>query len=80
MTTVNKILLVSPLPPPIGGISSWTQEVMNYMPLLGCEALLVNSGIVGKRAANGKRVNILDELKRAQGIKKNIRVILKKEK
>lgn len=80
MTTVNKLLLVSPLPPPIGGISSWTQEVVRKLPLLGCEVLLVNSGIVGKRATNGKRVNMADELKRALAIKKNIKRILKNEK
>ena len=80
MTDVNKLLLVSPLPPPIGGISSWTVEVMNQLPDLGCEVRLVNSGIIGDRALNGKKVSITDEIKRALTIKKNIKSILKKEK
>lgn len=80
MTDVNKLLLVSPLPPPVGGISSWTVEVMNQLPNLGCEVLLVNSGIIGERATNGKKVSITDEIKRALTIKKNIRSIIKKEK
>lgn len=75
---VNKIILVSPLPPPIGGITSWTVEVMDRMPALDCEVLLVNSGIVGKRVNNNKKVNIADEIKRTLAIKKNIKALLKK--
>ena len=79
MESVNKLILVSPLPPPIGGISSWTQEVMERMPQLGCEVLLVNSGIVGERVNNDKKVNIADEIKRALAIKKKIKAFLKTE-
>lgn len=75
---VNKFILVSPLPPPIGGITSWTVEVMERMPALDCEVLLVNSGIVGERVNNNKKVNIADEIKRMLAIKKNIKVLLKK--
>ena len=75
----EKVILVSPLPPPIGGISSWTIEVMNRMPLLGCEVLLVNSGIVGKRAEDVSKVNMLDEIRRAFAIRKKIKAFLKTE-
>ena len=77
MESVNKLILVSPLPPPIGGISSWTVEVMERMPLLGCETLLVNSGIVGKRVENVNKVSIFDEIKRTLAIKKKIKAFLK---
>ena len=75
---VNKFILVSPLPPPIGGITSWTVEVMERMPALDCEVLLVNSGIVGERVNNNKKVNIADEIKRTLAIRKNIKALLKK--
>ncbi len=79
MDSKGKLILVSPLPPPIGGIASWTIEVMNRMPSLGCEVLLVNSGMVGKRAKDVKKVNIIDEIKRALAIKKQIKTFLKNE-
>lgn len=79
MENVNKLILVSPLPPPIGGISSWTIEVMEKMPLLGCEVLLVNSGIIGDRVNNDSKVNIKDEIKRTMAIKKKIKALLKSE-
>ena len=79
MENTGKLILVSPLPPPIGGIASWTVEVMERMPSLGCEVFLVNSGIVGKRAEDVKKVNMLDEIKRALGVKKKIKEFLKTE-
>lgn len=75
---VNKLILVSPLPPPIGGIASWTVEAIEKMPPLGCEVFLVNSGIVGERAKNTEKVNIFEEIKRALDIRKNIKSALKK--
>lgn len=45
-----KVLLISPLPPPVGGIASWTVNLTDY--LKNCqkdvELVLINSNIIGK--------------------------------
>ena len=62
-----KLVLVSPLPPPHGGMQTWTQDFIDYFS--GSQLLdvrLVNQGLVGKRAASriGKK-NIFAELARS---------------
>lgn len=58
------ILLISPLPPPAGGIATWTTQYMEYCRKVGAEVLPVNttvgSGRDGKRGVKG----IFDELTR----------------
>lgn len=71
-----KVLLVSPAPPPIGGITSWTVEYMNQMPGLGCKPILVNTSVTGKRIQNNAKVNFFDELARLRSIRKNIEIAL----
>ncbi|MCI8387075.1 MAG: glycosyltransferase family 4 protein [Clostridiales bacterium] len=70
---IVKILLASPLPPPIGGIASWTVEYMNQMSELGCTPILVNTSVTGKRIQNSAKVNFFDEFIRLRSIKKNIK-------
>lgn len=73
---MRKVLLVSPAPPPIGGITSWTVEYMDRMPCLGCTPILVNTTVTGKRLENNARINLLDELVRLIAIRKNIKKAL----
>ncbi len=74
---MNKVLLVSPLPPSIGGIASWTVDYMNQMPSFGCDVALVNTAVMGKRLENNKKINLFDELSRMLKIKKEIKQALK---
>ena len=75
-----KILLVSPLPPPIGGIATWTEKYMKFYSSRQEEVKLVNSAIEGKRVNNVQHVRINEELKRAGNLKKKINQLIKNEK
>ncbi len=59
-----KILLLSPLPPPSGGIAIWTQQYLEYMAGLGHEVDLVDISVQGRRAKNYTKMNVLEELLR----------------
>lgn len=72
-----KVLLVSPLPPPIGGITSWTIEYMSKAPTFGVCPTLVNTSVTGNRLKNNAKVNYFDELKRLTDIRKNIKTALR---
>lgn len=60
-----KVLLVSPLPPPVGGIATWTQQYINWSKENNLKVEIVNTAFIGSRAKkiNGK-VEIIDEIKR----------------
>lgn len=60
-----KILLISPLPPPSGGIARWTERYLEW-----CEdkheVIVVNTALQGERSGEaGKKINFIDEVKRA---------------
>lgn len=68
-----KALLVSPLPPPVGGDSTWTVKYMDYCTNYGYPSSVVNTAVIGKRATNVEEGgSFLEELKRALKIWKNI--------
>ena len=77
-----KVLLVSPLPPPVGGIASWTVDYLNYCKenTADVDITLVDSAIKGSRAENVSQRNLVEEIKRCFESRKAIRKILKKEK
>lgn len=70
---INKIVLVSPLPPPIGGITSWTKDYLEQMKKIGQSVSLVNTSVIGERLNNNSKVNYLDEIKRLWVIRKKIK-------
>ena len=74
---MDKILLASPAPPPIGGITSWTVECMKHMPSFGCEPVLVNTSVTGARVGHAGKKKLLDEVKRLARIKKDVRKALR---
>ncbi len=76
---MKKVLLVSPAPPPIGGITSWTIEYMNQMPELGCIPILVNTTVTKRRLKNNAKINLFDEFLRLRAILKNIKKALQDE-
>ena len=68
----KKIILVSPLPPPIGGIASWTQSYLKYLDKQNICYKHVNSAVVGKRTKNNK-TSYIQELKRMIKLRKDIK-------
>ncbi len=73
-----KVLLISPLPPPNGGIGTWTKKYLKFCSAYGVEADIVNTAPIGRR---GKQLNtrrsLKDELIRTQGIFRNLKKHLK---
>lgn len=78
-----KILLLSPLPPPSGGIARWTERYLEW-----CKGkhniVVVNTALQGERAGEaGKKRRFTDEVKRAvyviqrtkRGLKENIDIV-----
>ena len=74
-----KIVLVSPLPPPIGGIASWTQEYMKYIEEKNIKCHLINSAVVGDRIGT-ERVSYTDEIRRMIDLRRQLKYCTKKEK
>lgn len=60
-----KILILSPLPPPAGGIASWTRRYIAYCEDHDVELSCVNTAVIGKRAELiTADPNLLSEIKR----------------
>lgn len=61
-----KILLVTPLPPPVGGDSTWALKYIKYLKENNVPVDYVNTAVIGKRAENVENYNSLfEELKRS---------------
>lgn len=61
-----KVVLVSPLPPPRGGVATWTYKYIEYCKNNGLQLFHINTAIIGKRADSySYKVKLLDEVKRA---------------
>ena len=71
-----EIILVSPLPPPIGGIASWTQAYLKYMNDNKINCHHINSAVVGDRAITGK-TSYFQEVKRLLNIRKQLKHLVK---
>lgn len=79
-TNVN-VLMLSPLPPPAGGIASWTVGCKNYCEERNISLHLVNTALIGSRSAriNSER-RMLDEIKRTFKIVCQMRRQIKRKK
>lgn len=63
-----KVLLISPLPPPSGGIARWTERYIKWCKNKH-QVLVVNTALMGNRAGEaGINRNLLEEIRRAQYI------------
>lgn len=64
-----KILLISPLPPPAGGIATWTEKFIRWSKTNYIDVDIINTSVIGKRA---KKINnsrsYFDEFKRTINI------------
>jgi len=68
-----KVLLIAALPPPVGGDSTWSEKYIEYCNNFGYPISIVNTSVIGMRAQNVEGASsVLEELKRALGIWKNI--------
>ncbi len=64
-----RVLMVSPLPPPSGGIATWTQRYNQYCDQHGISVSIVNTAVLGKRAEKlTQRRSLFSEVKRTLGI------------
>lgn len=72
-STINKIVIFSPLPPPEGGISSWTSDYINYALNHHLNVKVINSNLVGKSIAHHEKRFFVSEIKRIIHIKRQIK-------
>lgn len=74
-----KVLLISPMPPPNGGIATWTKKYLQHCNAFGVEADIVNTAVIGHR---GKQINtkrsLKDEFVRTREIFRNLKRCLKR--
>lgn len=70
-----RVLLVSPLPPPAGGIASWTEQYISWSEKNGMRVKIVNTAVIGKRAEKiNHKTRISDEMRRTKDIIKELKV------
>jgi glycosyltransferase involved in cell wall biosynthesis len=74
-----RLALVSPLPPPQGGIQTWTVDFLEYFKdSEKLDVRLVNQGLIGKRATGAiVKKNIFDEVMRSRAIVRDLKRELK---
>lgn len=73
-----RILLISPLPPPSGGIASWTEKYLYWVQKNQVNVDIVNTAVVGERAKLIKsRRRLSDEIARTVGILKDLKQKIK---
>lgn len=68
-----KILLISPIPPPAGGIATWTKLYMNSNKAISNNIKIVNTSVTGNRLNNYSKKFFKDELGRAVNIYSEIK-------
>ena len=69
-----KILLVSPLPPPVGGIATWTEQYCAYCRERSVDVSVVNTALQGSRATNiNNKRDVFSEVKRTWSIFSDLR-------
>ncbi len=76
-----KILLLSSLPPPTGGISSWTVNYQDYCKKRDIDLYIVNTSVVGNRVKKiTNKKSVFSEIKRLHNILKSLKKNLKDNK
>lgn len=74
-----KVLLVSALPPPFGGIAEWTKQYLEYCKTNSIEVDLVNISLSGSRGTKiNDRTSIKDEVVRTRRVLKDMNLHLDK--
>lgn len=74
LNSVLKVLLISPLPPPAGGIATWTEQYVNWSKKNELKVDVVNTALIGKRLNKiTSKIAILEEFKRTNSIIRNLK-------
>ena len=74
-----KILLLSPLPPPAGGIATWTEEYCRYLEATEHTVRVINTALVGQRSSGGGK-RLTEELHRSWKILRQMGKALREER
>jgi len=77
------VLIVSPLPPPSGGIATWTEGIRNYYQggRDGVSIAVLNTSLTGRRAeVVSNQRNFWDEVKRTWTLLRAFRRMLREER
>ena len=72
-----KILFISPLPPPVGSIASWTKRYMESRQTKAVGVHIVNTAVIGSRVNQFNQSKIKDELVSTKIILKKLKKELK---
>ena len=72
-----KVLLIAPLPPPAGGIASWTKKYLKSKLAEENNIIIVNTAITGKRVKEYHKRKLFHEIMRTNHIMKDIKKQLK---
>lgn len=72
-----KVLLISPLPPPAGGIATWTKQYLTWTSKNCINTEIINIALTGKRAKKiNDSIRLLDEYDRTKEIIKELKLKL----
>lgn len=73
-----RILLISPLAPPAGGIATWTELYLKAEKIKNGNIIvdLVNSNVAGERVKNYSKKNMINEIRRSYRIFKELKKCL----
>lgn len=76
-----KVILVSPLPPPVGGIATWTEGYKQYCDKNEISLFIVNNALQGFRVSQeSSKRSLIDEMRRSRKIFRDLIQKIKKEK
>lgn len=76
-----KVLLVSPIPPPVGGVATWTKQYIEWSKFNDLNVDIVDTSVVGKRAEKiNSKTNVVDETRRSMRIFKSLNIKIKRFK
>lgn len=74
-----RVLLLSPLPPPEGGIATWTCKYQQYCAQRDVLLSIVNIAVSGTRGVQiNTKKNLLDEYKRTRSILRDFKTAIRK--
>lgn len=72
-----KVLLLSPLPPPAGGIATWTKLFLEAEKSKKNEIVVINTSVTGSRVENFDKRSIKSEIQRSRKIFSELRSKIK---
>lgn len=71
-----KILLLSPLPPPAGGIATWTKLYLQSDAIKNHKVTLINTAVTGERVESLDKRKVKDEITRSKNILFKLRKLI----